>query len=665
MRKAHLPLSVFIFIFISILLGPVYAEDHVYAVQIGAFKNEDNAVSLVDTLKVQGYNAYLKKDPSSLQAKTPWNVVYAGPYSTQEDARKASADLSRNKFIKTPLVITENSSPATEISPQPIILAQAGQQSDATPAAAAPTVAPVVKAEKKQGSQKDPKTTPPPQDNLIFQQDQSIKPLPVSPLLEEGIKQYKEENYEEAIDILTKARQQDKTASAPAFFLGLAYKQTNDYQKALEQFQDAVTLKPAIKEAVIELIDVLNQLEQLDEAMKWIAVAEKNNIVPAKTAFLKGMILSKKGQYAPAIAAFEKSKQLEKSYTQAADFQIAIAYMSDRKYAKAKERFQAAVTQDPLSDLGTFARRYQDIVEEQSFLQRPLRVTLGITGQYDTNMLQEPLTYPGLPDAGTEQSLALNSSLRLDYVPILPGRWLFNAGYGAVSRLHQKNSTRYDLLANTFNAAPGYDFGRFALNLSGNYTFVMKRGDYDNNGGGYRRYSENFSVGPLFRFLANGNHIFELYTGYASKDYFKSTPVGNPQDNMSACGLDSYLSWMWLFQNGGLFNARVSFNVDNADGIYWDNRSYKVTLNMIYPIWKKINLQLGGEYNLVPYRYENQYFNNTVRLDQISTGIIGFNWYINRNITGLIQYTGIRDNSNTYIYDYSRSLWSAGVELRF
>jgi hypothetical protein len=377
------------------------------------------------------------------------------------------------------------------------------------------------------------------------------------------------------------------------------------------------------------------------------------------------MILSKKGQYAASIPAFEKSKQLDTNYTQAADFQIAIAYMADRKYAKAKERFQAAVTKDPLSDLASFARRYQDIVEEQSFLQRPLRVTLGIMGQYDTNMLQEPTTYSGLPDAGTEQSLAMTSSLRLDYVPILPGRWLFNAGYGAVSRVNEKNSTRYDLFANTFNAAPGYDFGRFALNLSGNYTFVMKRGDYDNNGGGYRRYSENSSVGPLFRFLANGNHIFELYTGYAKKDYFKTTPEGNPQDNMSACGLDSYLSWMWLFPNGGLFNARFSFNVDNADGIYWDSRSYKFTANMIQPIWKKVSIQLGAEYNMVPYAFGNQYFNNTVRLDNIYTGIIGFNWNIHRNVNALVQYTGTVANSNIYIYDYSRSLWSLGVELRF
>ncbi|MDQ5988144.1 MAG: Cell division coordinator CpoB [Syntrophus sp. SKADARSKE-3] len=483
--------------------------------------------------------------------------------------------------------------------------------------------------------------------------------------LETAIKLYQQENYEEAIDILTKVREQDKSSSAAAFFLGLAYKQTNDIQSALKQFQDAVNLRPAIKEATLELADVLFQIEKYDEAMKWVVTAEKIGVAPAKAAFLKGMILSKQGRYDDAIAMFEKSKKLETSYTQAADFQIGIALMSGRKFGKAKDRFQAAITQDPQSDLASFARRYQDIVEEQSFLQRPLRIVASVMGQYDTNMLAEPKTFSGLPDSGKEQSLALTSGLRLDYIPTLSGPWLFNAGYAASSRVNENNSTRYDVLSNTFSAAAGLGFSRFAFNLSGNYTYVLKRGDYENNGGGYRRYSENFTVGPLLRFLANQNHIIEAYAGYAKKNYFKTAPVGNPGDDMTACGIDSYLSWMWLLQNGGLINTRIGFSIDNADGFHYDNNSYKFSINAIYPIWQKLNLQLGGEINFAPYKNNNEFFNNTARDDKIYTGTIGFNWNFNRYTTAIIQYTGTIANSNIMLYDYTRSLWSIGLELRF
>lgn len=56
-----------------------------------------------------------------------------------------------------------------------------------------------------------------------------------SPSLIEGIKQYKEEKYEQAVEILVKARKEDPKSSVAAFFLGLAYKQIMDYPKALKE----------------------------------------------------------------------------------------------------------------------------------------------------------------------------------------------------------------------------------------------------------------------------------------------------------------------------------------------------------------------------------------------------------------------------------------------
>lgn len=483
--------------------------------------------------------------------------------------------------------------------------------------------------------------------------------------LQAAIQQYQQENYEEAIEILQKVRQQDKTSSTAAFFLGLAYKQTNDIQQALPQFLDAVTLTPRIREAVTEIVDIYVQTDRLAEAQKWLDVAEKEKIDPPKTFFLKGMVLAKQRKYAEAIPAFEKAKQLEKSYTQAADFQIAICYMADRKFSKARERFQAAVTQDPLSDLASFARRYQDIVEEQSFLQRPVRVAFSSMAQYDTNMLVEPMTRQGLPDSGREKSFAMTNSLRIDYVPILPGRMLFNAGYGAVSRVNEENATTYDMFAQTFNMSPGIDFGRFAVNAVGQYTYALKRGDANNIGGGYRPYMENFFVGPMIRYLAAQNHILEMSGGYAKKNFFKPAPIGNLAEDMSASGLDSYLSWMWLFQNGGLIITRMGYNIDNGDGTNWSAAGYKLSVNMIYPLIKKLSLQTGAEYNAVMYKYPNQSFGGMIRGDHIYTGTAGLTYAYSKHINFITQIQLTAARSNLFLYDYNRTIYSAGIELRF
>ncbi len=52
--------------------------------------------------------------------------------------------------------------------------------------------------------------------------------------LQKGMDEYRDESYEEAIVTLTKARADEPDSSAAAFFLGMAYKQTMDYEKALK-----------------------------------------------------------------------------------------------------------------------------------------------------------------------------------------------------------------------------------------------------------------------------------------------------------------------------------------------------------------------------------------------------------------------------------------------
>jgi tetratricopeptide (TPR) repeat protein len=488
-----------------------------------------------------------------------------------------------------------------------------------------------------------------------------------SPGLQEGIRQYQAENYEEAIEVLTKTRKQDPASSVAAFFLGMAYKQANDIPAAEPHLKDAAELPPPVREAPVELIDVLYRQGKLDEAKKWVAVAESNNIFPAKVSFLKGMIAAAEGQYQPAIEAFENAKKLDPAYTQSADLQIGVCYMNLRKYDMAKQRFQTAITQDPLSDLGSFARRYQDLVEERSFLERPLRVTIGVLGQYDTNVLSEPtwneawFKRTGVDFwARDEKSLKLLTTARLDYVPLLKGPFTFNASAAAAAGFQEKYATSYDLIANTFSANPGLIFGRFQINLAGNYTHVMKRNP------SYTRYSENYSIGPLLRFLAAQNHIIELSAAYAGKNYFET--IAQPELwDQSATGLDSYLSWYWMFGNGGgLLNLKYGFSHESARGAYFDNQGHRFTANFMSPKLWKVRAQAGGEIHLQNYQNANATYDNTKRSDQTYTVTAGLYWDINRHLTIIApQYVKTRVFSNIFMYDYDRDVYSIGFELRF
>ncbi len=484
-------------------------------------------------------------------------------------------------------------------------------------------------------------------------------------MVQKGIEQYKLENYEEAVDILKKARSQAPTSSLAAFFLGMAYKQIMDFSKAVANFKDAVTLTPRIKEALPELISLLYKLNDIEEAKKWIAVAEAESVMPAQIAFLKGLVLQKEGNNTEAIAQFEKAQRLDSSLKQAAEFQIALCCVKARKLAEAKERFQAAVIANPQSDLATFARRYQDLVDERLFVERPFRFTVGLFGQYDSNVILKPDETAFAGGITNESSPVFMPSFRVDYVPILEGPGLFSAQYAFVSNFHENNSTTHDLTGNTISLTPGYNFGRSALNFNLSYSHFALHGT---------RYMENITYGPLYRFLVNDRNILEVFAGYSIKNYFHDIPPPDYENDRDAEGLNAYVSWVWLFRKDSFFNLRYEFIEENTDGIRYDNQGHRVSANAIIPVLTDLKLQLSAAYFRQDYRYQVNYpefiggfFVNVPkeRRDDNYSGSIGLTWEMTRNTNIIVQYSRTENDSNDETSEYTRDLYTAGVEFKF
>ncbi len=496
--------------------------------------------------------------------------------------------------------------------------------------------------------------------------------------LQEGIRQYQQENYEEAIVILTQVRAQEPESSQAAFFLGMAYKQTMDYKNAAIHLQDAVRLRPPIKEALVELTDTLYQLNRLDEAKQCVALAEKAAIAPARTAFLKGLILAKENNNPEAIKAFEKARELEPGLGQAAEFQIGVCYMKERKLDKAKAILQAAITRDPLSDLSTYARQYVNLVEEQQYLTRPLRLTVGVMAGYDTNLVSQPLEAAVAADITDEKGNFLSSTVRLDYIPQLEGNWLFNAQYSLASTVNSKHTHSHDSLANSFSISPGYNFGRYALNLNASYTNVLLRNDPDlvpdpDSSPGYKHYLDYISVGPALKFFATPNSIVEIFAGYDVKNYFNQK-ITTPDAVRDNAGLRQYLSWIWLFKPESFLNLRYEFTRENADGIQWSNEGHRLTANVSLPVLPEeqakrhgpVTLQLTGSAffqnfdNLINYGIVTE-----TRRDKVYAGSIGLAWQFWKYASLIAQYTRTQNDSNVAIFEYNRNQYAGGFEFRY
>ncbi|MEE4355262.1 MAG: tetratricopeptide repeat protein [Desulfococcaceae bacterium] len=474
--------------------------------------------------------------------------------------------------------------------------------------------------------------------------------------LNDGITQYKQGNYEEAIELLQKAGEAEPASSATAFLLGLAYKQTLAYEKALPHFLDAVNLKPRIKDAVVELAYAYLQLGKTAEAAEWIGLAEKEDIFPARTAFLKGLVLQKEEKNKEAVQAFEKAMALDASLTQSCQYNIALCYVKERELAKADERLRAVILHDPGSDLSAFARQYQEMIKQRMDMEKPLHLSFAMFGQYDSNVVLKPTDSSAATGITGKESPALASSIRIDYAPFFENSWLFNARYSFYNRLHKKHSTSHDVLSSSLYAVPGYSFGNWSLNLAARLNHVLLRDP------GYRHYLTEWNIGPMARILLGQEHILEICGGYANKEY--ANAALSAEEERDAELFDSYLSWIWLLRRDTFVNLRYGFSYENTQGDNWENRGHRISAATTIPVWEKVKMQMNGEAFFQDFENIHTSFGEK-REDRIYQIGGGITWECMDNTQFILQYNHTRADSSIAVYDYERNLYSIGFEYRY
>ena len=178
----------------------------------------------------------------------------------------------------------------------------------------------------------------------------------------------------------------------------------------------------------------------------------------------------------------------------------------------------------------------------------------------------------------------------------------------------------------------------------------------------YKKYVGSISAGPLYRMLAAENQILEFFAGYSSIDYFD--PPLDPAEERDSDRLNTYMSWVWIFKKDAFFNLKYEFTNDDAEGSNWVNQGHDITLALTRPLIEKLSLQLSGEMFLQNYRNIHTFF-DVKREDTTYVGSVGLTYALMKELNLVLQYTYSRVDSNLAIYDYDRSVYSAGLEFRF
>ncbi|MBF0486754.1 MAG: tetratricopeptide repeat protein [Nitrospirae bacterium] len=471
--------------------------------------------------------------------------------------------------------------------------------------------------------------------------------------LDEGINQLKEENFEEAIVFFKKAKEAQPGSSAISYYLGVALKKTGDTKGAEENFVEALTIVPPVEEAYTELIEVYYTQDKLKEAKEWIAKAEAAKARPGSVAFLKGLVLLKDGDNDGAIEAFNKAKELDPSLAQTVNYQLAAAYNRERRFTDAKTALDAVIEADPSSDMASFAKEYQKAVEENISANREWRFAIGISYRYDDNVLLKPEGgIPGVEISGQRDSAILNT-LRIDYQPNLGNTWFLNMQYNLISNYYFRNAS-HDLLIQSLTANPGYGFKDGAIYLPITYNYALLNGS---------KYMGLLSAKPTVNWMFEKDHIAQAFVGYERRDMLGD--ISDPDEDRTGNRYLTGLGYIYLLSHGkGMLNFRYEYSSDMTQGQNWANMGNKLTAGAMIPIVQDVYGVLNFEAFFQRYYNENTFFGYK-RKDDTYTATASIVWQATKFMDVSMQYSHTTADSNIYLYQYNRNMYTTGVEFKF
>lgn len=483
-------------------------------------------------------------------------------------------------------------------------------------------------------------------------------------LLKKGIDEFKQENFEEALEYLVQARLKFPGSSSAAYYLGLTYKQTGDYREAAKHLKDAVELAPPVDDAYTELIEVFYASNKLREAEEWIARAEKKGTKPANVAFLKGQVLSKKGKNEEAIKAFKKAKELDASLAQPSDLQIAVLYAQERRFEEAKKSLRAIEEIDPASEIASFAKEYEKALSRTMAAYKPWRFNASVAYQFDDNVVLKPSTTIPAVDVTKDSDSSIVGAFGVTYSPLTKGPWFFHGLYNFYSNTYFKINS-HSMISQTVSLIPGRNIRKGAIFLPLSYSYTLIR---------ERKYLSDFLAKPALQIAFSPEHIGRLSLGYEKRDFLQ--PAESREENRDADVMSASAGYVHPFWEGkGILNLAYELSRENTSGKNWDNFGNKFSLSLLAPTpVKRVSLIASGEIFLQNYRNVNSLTaigipgfptDPTKRRDRTYTASVALLWEIFEGGKINLQYAYTRADSNFAFYDYSRNVYTAGIEYRF
>lgn len=469
--------------------------------------------------------------------------------------------------------------------------------------------------------------------------------------LSQGIADYNEESYEEALVSLSNAWAAGRSPQA-AYYLGLTNIKLQEFREAKRNLIDALSLDRSLAGARLRLAEVLYQLGELDEALKETELAAAQGRPSGDIEFLKGLIHAKAGRNGQAVEAFKKAKEIDGRLGQAADYQIGLAYVKENRLDEAKEVFSQAVIKDPSTDLAAFADEYKRSIDRKKERDRPFKLTVGLRYEYDNNVILKPADSAAANGVTGEVDRREVVTVRAEYDKRFERGWSLKTHFASYNA-NQNHLETHSVSSQSLSLVPTHTGRKGSSSLSATYNFTL----VDET-----KYLQSFTLAPSHNMFLSARELLAFSMKYQKKEFI-SEPFSADEDRDSTdIGFGAGYA-VFFGGDGGFYNLRYEFNREVADGLNWSYRGNKFLANILYPFGDGYRAQVYAD--IYHQNFENIHGSfGKARIDRVLTQSLLLAYEFAPRTELIFQYTHINDDSNISTYQYDRDIVSGGLEIK-
>ena len=169
--------------------------------------------------------------------------------------------------------------------------------------------------------------------------------------------------------------------------------------------------------------------------------------------------------------------------------------------------------------------------------------------------------------------------------------------------------------------------------------------------------------------MVGDSNMAQASIRYQNEDYLWTPSI--PDENRDGNNLAGSLGWYQFFADKkGFLNLCYAMDKDWTKGDNWEYLGNRVGTTLLIPgstlhsFLNNFNITVSGDIFFQDFSKSNTVY-NVYRKDTVYTVSALAAYKIFKNTEIQLQYTHVVDNSNINVYQYTRNVYSAGVEIKF